>query len=41
MRTSTMTMTGTSNVMPKARNIASTNDRYLSMSVIICTPAGV
>ena len=41
IRTRTMTTTGTSNVMPKARNIAMTNDRYLSMSVIIVTPTGV
>ncbi len=39
-RTSTSTITGTSNVTPKAMNMVSTNDRYLSMSVIICTPAG-
>src|SRR5439155_147273 len=39
-RTSTMTTTGVSNVMPKAMNIVSTNERYLSMSVIIVTPAG-
>ena len=39
-RTSTITTTGTSNVIPKAMNIVSTNDRYLSMSVIIWTPAG-
>ena len=32
--------TGTSNVMPKAMNMVSTKERYLSMSVIICTPAG-
>jgi sec-independent protein translocase protein TatC len=36
-----MTTTGTSNVIPNAMNIVSTNDRYLSMSVIIVTPAGV
>ena len=41
MRTSTTTTTGVSNVMPKAMNIVSTNERYLSMSVIIVTPAGV
>src|SRR5438034_305012 len=35
-----MTTTGTSNVIPNAMNIVSTNDRYLSMSVIICTPTG-
>ena len=40
MRTSTMTTTGVSKVRPKAMNIVSTNDRYLSMSVIICTPTG-
>ena len=40
MRTSTITTTGTSNVTPNAMNIVSTNDRYLSMSVIIVTPAG-
>ena len=40
-RTSTITTTGVSNVMPNAMNIVRTNDRYLSMSVIICTPAGV
>src|SRR4029079_788975 len=39
-RTSTITTTGTSNVTPNATNIVSTNDRYLSMSVIIVTPAG-
>ena len=41
MRTSTTTTTGVSNVSPNAMNIVSTNDRYLSMSVIICTPTGV
>ena len=41
MRTSTTTTTGVSNVMPNAMNIVRTNDRYLSMSVIICTPTGV
>ena len=41
MRTSTTTTTGVSNVSPNAMNIVSTNDRYLSMSVIICTPGGV
>ena len=40
MRTSTITTTGTSNVIPNAMNIVSTNDRYLSMSVIIVTPSG-
>ena len=39
-RTSTITTTGISKVSPNAMNIVSTNDRYLSMSVIICTPAG-
>ena len=39
-RTSTITITGVSNVMPKAMNMVSTNDRYLSMSVIIVTPGG-
>ena len=39
-RTSTITTTGTSNVTPNATNIVSTKDRYLSMSVIIVTPAG-
>ena len=39
-RTSTITTTGVSKVMPNAMNIVSTNDRYLSMSVIIVTPAG-
>ena len=37
----TETTTGTSNVTPNAMNIVSTNDRYLSMSVIIVTPSGV
>jgi len=40
IRTSTITTTGTSKVIPNATNIVSTNDRYLSMSVIIVTPAG-
>jgi len=35
-----MTTTGVSNVTPKAMNMVSTKDRYLSMSVIICTPTG-
>ncbi len=39
-RTSTTTITGVSKVRPNAMNIVSTNDRYLSMSVIICTPVG-
>jgi len=41
IRTSTTTTIGVSKVSPKAMNIVSTNDRYLSMSVIICTPTGV
>src|SRR5512139_2630925 len=39
-RTSTITTTGTSNVTPKAMKVVSTNERYLSMSVIHATPSG-
>src|SRR4051812_22318022 len=38
--TSSTTATGTSKVMPNAMNIESTNERYLSMSVIHATPSG-
>ncbi len=39
-RTSTMTATGTSKVTPNATNVVSTNERYLSISVIHATPSG-
>src|SRR5258705_106089 len=39
-RTSTITATGTSKVIPNATKVVSANDRYLSMSVIHATPSG-
>ncbi len=40
-RTKTISTTGVSNDRPNTKNSVITKLRYLSMSVAICTPAGV